>query len=195
MLVAGDWVALLDDTTFVARHAENGTRRFYAVSVTTGAQRVIYTGSVSRTSSPIVVSPDRKFVAFGVAVPNAGGEQIGVAALDGSSSRVVGPQFACGAGPVAWHPDGKHLLAWTYPSCRSDEYGEYLYLLSLNGDAPKQLTKRSGGQGESSYSLSPDGRTVLYETESGPGTRSIVEIDFSNALTGRAGGATNRRAP
>jgi Tol biopolymer transport system component len=192
-ITAGDWISLIDDTSFVARHAENGVRRLYVVSMSTGAQRVIYTGQASRAPSPIVVSPDRQWVAFSVAVPNAGGEQIGIAALDGSSSRLVGPPMECGAGPAAWHPDGKHILAWAYPSCASEAYGEYLYLLSLNGDAPKQLTKQSGGNGEWSYSLAPDGRTVMYETSVGKGTRSIVEIDFSTALGGRGG--ASRRTP
>lgn len=193
-ITAGDWISLIDDTSFVARHAENGVRRLHLVSMTTGAQHVIFTGQVSRAPSPIVVSPDRKWIAFSIAAPNAGGEQVGIAALDGTSSRVVGPPMECGAGPAAWHPDGKHLLAWAYPSCASGGDDEYLYLLSLNGDAPKQLTKQSGGHGEWSYSLAPDGRTVLYETETAPGTRSLVEIDFTGTLGGR-GAPPPRRTP
>jgi Tol biopolymer transport system component len=190
-----DWIALLDDTTFIARQGENGGSRLSAVSMTTGAQRVIYTGKVSRAPSPIVVSPDRKFVAFSVAAPTGGGEQVAVAALDGSASRVVGPPLQCGAGPAAWHADGKHLLVWGYPSCEG-EYYEALYLFSLNGDPPRQLTKQSGGGGESSYSLSPDGRTVFYETEVGRGMRSLVELDLGTSLGGRSGPTPSpKRAP
>ena len=75
-----------------------------------------------------------------------------------------------------FHPDGRHaILIGRIPG----ESVSKLFLLPLNGQAPRVLAQLTGRV--DNVWLSPDGTTLLYDMESAP-TTTIYELDASPIL-------------
>ena len=75
-----------------------------------------------------------------------------------------------------FHPDGRHLiLGGTTPG----ESISKLFLVPLNGDAPRVLSQFSRLNG-TAY-VSPDGRSLVFTSEGTP-TSTIYELDVTPIL-------------
>ncbi len=131
---------------------------------------------------PSMPSPDGKYVAY---TWNSRGERIlCVVGLDGSKPRVL---RATGNGvlellPVAWSPDGRHLLA---EFVKSDGARDMMLVAVADGTA--QLLKAVGKDLSPGGEFSPDGRYIAWATKDGlslfdlrTGTESPLIPDRSN---------------
>ena len=95
----------------------------------------------------------------------------------GSSRRTVSVPFAVSAFPWSqFHPDGRHvILIGRMPG----ETVTKIFLVPLNGDAPRVLTQFTGRV--YNMRMSPDGTTLVYDVEGAP-TTTIHELDVSPIL-------------
>ena len=78
-------------------------------------------------------------------------------------------------GQVVWSPDGSRLLA-----IRSSSTGGEIFLVTLDGNPPRQLTSNAGAQ----PSWSPDGSRVVYAFGIGvePSGIAIMDADGTNQV-------------
>ena len=130
-----------------------------------------------------VPSPDSKSVAYAWVNSN-GSSDLCVVGLDGSKPRVVRPG---GDGvvrqvPLAWSPDGKHLLA---EFVKTDNARDMMLVAVADGSA--KLLKALGKDLFRGGVFSPDGRYVAWATREGlslfdlqSGTESPLIQDRSN---------------
>jgi Tol biopolymer transport system component len=133
-------------------------------------------------AEPSMPSPDGKYVAY---TWNSGGERnLCVVGLDGSKPRVL---RATGNGvlhllPVAWSPDGRHLLA---EFVKTDGTRDMMLVAVADGSA--KLLKAMGKDLSPGGEFSPDGRYIAWAAKDGlslfdlrTGTESPLILDRSN---------------
>jgi len=152
----------------------------------TGQSRLLTdTGNVAGSggwAEPSMPSPDGKYVAY---TWNLGGERnLCVVGLDGSKPRVL---RAAGNGvlhllPVAWSPDGTHLLA---EFVKNDGTRDMMLVAVADGSA--KLLKAIGKDLSPGGEFSPDGRYIAWAAKEGislvelqTGTESPLIPDRSN---------------
>ncbi len=99
------------------------------------------------------------------------------------------------SGPVL-SPDGKHVVA-TVQDSTADGGRQHLWLLSVNGDPPRQLTfseKTAPGTGEVNPEFLPDGSELLYTVRKEGGGRLLrlpmaggepVEVKIERQIDGK----------
>ncbi len=83
----------------------------------------------------------------------------------------LGPQLIS----LAMDPAGRYIILRGWVA--GEQNGPHLVQIPLNGDPPRVLTKYPGfvGSGTNFYSLSPDGRTLIYDVET-VRSAALVEI-------------------
>ena len=70
----------------------------------------------------------------------------------------------CGISARTWHPDGRHLLVSTPTNC-GDRFD--IYLVPLDGGPARNLTAVDKvAVDTNAFSVSPDGKYVIYDSES-----------------------------
>ena len=99
-------------------------------------------GEVERTS---VWSPDGKQVLY------SHHDELHAVGSDGKSDRIL-----CAGGKAAWSPDGKKILYLA--SEKKDDREEYLYVMNIEGEKRKRLSKTTAVCGV----WSPDGKRIAY---------------------------------
>jgi Tol biopolymer transport system component len=129
-----------------------------------------------------VPSPDSKSVAY--TWSNRGSHDLRVVGLDGSKPRVLWAtrDGVRGHVPLAWSPDGKHLLA---EFVKTD--GTHDMMLVAVADGSSKLLKTTGKALSPGGVFSPDGRYIAWSTMEGislfeleTGTESPLVPDRSN---------------
>ncbi len=86
---------------------------------------------------------------------------------------------------LSWFPDGRTgVLAWT----AGEDQPVHLWLAGLHSGARRQITSGAGNSGETSPSVSPDGKKILY-TQNG-GEYIILSASLSDATLQRVVSST-----
>ena len=107
-------------------------------------------------------SPDGRQIAFVSDRPQAQqppGRIYLISPLGGPELKVS--DFAVNTAPV-WTPDGRHLIVGRSPSDPAGGGDAGLYLVSLDGRKPTQLTQAKTPVNHRSAAISPDGRHLAY---------------------------------
>jgi Tol biopolymer transport system component len=121
-------------------------------------------------AEPSVPSPDSKGVAYAWVNSSNGTADLCVVGLDGSKPRVL---RAAGNGvrghiPLAWSPDGRHLLAEFEKTDGTSDM-----MLVAVADGSTKLLKAMGKDRSPGGLFSPDGRYIAWATKEG---LSLVEL-------------------
>jgi hypothetical protein len=105
-----------------------------------------------------------------------------VMASDGSGAREIVCPFPCGG--ATWSADGQRLLV-----TGTNQLGENLFSLALDGTDPVQLTHTPAGTGVGNAAWSPDGRQIAYVESTGavPATVELMNADGTGAHTVASG--------
>jgi Tol biopolymer transport system component len=123
-------------------------------------------------------SPDGRLLAR-TAVNRKG---IDLAAIDGSSKRTLPVSFAFDQGnPVRFHPNGREIIA---PVAASDGSPAGLMAVPLDGSVPRRLVTFAKNETLMSYSISSDGKTILYVV-SGASATVLYDVDLSPGISGK----------
>jgi Tol biopolymer transport system component len=124
------------------------------------------------------VSPDGRLLARTAANRKA----IDLAAIDGSSKRTLPVSFAFDQGnPVRFHPNGREIIA---PVAASDGSPAGLMAVPLDGSSPRRLAAFGKNEKLMSYSISSDGKTILYVVSGAPST-VLLDVDLSPGIPGK----------
>ena len=91
--------------------------------------------------------------------------------------------------PARWSPDGRYLAVAQAPSGDTTQPGGGLFLLPLNGGAPRSLIRPVPGQVDYGPAFSPDGRRIAYISCNEPDVRMtcrvmVVDVDSTFASVG-----------
>jgi Tol biopolymer transport system component len=135
------------------------------------------------------VSPDGRWVAY--PAPDSQGpnsrDVVTIVPLAGGPSHTLPlTRSNCGTW-LSWHPDSKHIAVSGYNSC--GDYGVQIYLLPINGDAPRRLTVADSSADFDDMSFSPDGSTLAVECEQMPRAQiMLADLEAVLAATRGRGG-------
>ncbi|HUP87827.1 MAG TPA: hypothetical protein VM100_00600 [Longimicrobiales bacterium] len=147
-------------------------RRISLKSMSDGKERTLYEGDHGLRSFA-AVSADRKWVSIPI-THTSGGETVAIVPLAGGAPRILPFVMPCGIQVRDWHPDGRHIMVASTPNC-GDRFD--LFLLPLDGGPARNLTAVDKvAVDTNTYTLSPDGKYVVYDSELGWFTR-IGEIN------------------
>ena len=128
------------------------------------------------THSPLpdqqpVFSPDGKWLAF---VRDR--KELRVIDLDGKQERLLATAFiggGFGGGSVAWAPDNK----WIAYSADADRGLRNVFVVSVDGGAPKQVTFLANGS-LGSLDWSPDGKFLIFQTSQRTEQPEVMRLDL-----------------
>jgi Tol biopolymer transport system component len=122
---------------------------------------------MKRVGAPMA-SPDGKWVVFSVTDPaydeNDQSSDLWLAPTDGSSAPRQITFTKASEGGVVWSPDSRRLA---FSAKREGDETGQIYVLDLSGGEAQRVTSLSTGA--SSPQVSPDGRTILFNTTVYPG--------------------------
>ena len=137
-----------------------------------------------------VLSPDGNWIAIGSTgmKDNQPRPQWAVVSIDGKTTRLLGETMPCDAWPYQWLPGSRSLIAYGVQSC--DHYEPELYVVPIDGGPARHLPT----PGNVGVTLMPDGRNLLVATVEA-NTASIVAVDATKAMSGRAEQAGKPRKP
>lgn len=129
---------------------------------------------LAELSAP-AASADGKWIAYTVALPDvAANKNVSVVWLrgwDGSAARQIAPAAGHGAWQPAFVADGS---AVAYLSDAGEDHTTQVWIASLDGGAPRQVTHLPGGVED--YVLAPDGQRLVVTAEE-PGADGKKEAD------------------
>ena len=114
--------------------------------------------------------------------------QWAVVSIDGKTTRLLGETMPCDAWPFQWLPGSRSLIAFGVQSC--DRYEPELYVVPIDGGPARHLPT----PGNVGVTLMPDGRSLLVAAVEA-NTASIVAVDATKAMSGRAEQAGKPRKP
>lgn len=124
------------------------------------------------------LSPDAKWLAR-TAVNRKG---IDLAAVDGSTTRTLPVSFTFDPGnAVKFHPNGREIIA---PAAPAGNTPGGLMAVPLDGSAARRVVTFGKGEKLASYSISSDGKTIVYAVSGTPAT-VLLDIDLSPGIPGR----------
>jgi Tol biopolymer transport system component len=107
---------------------------------------------------------------------------IHLSAIDGSSTRTLPVSFAFDQeNPVTFHPNGREIIA---PTIASDGSPAGLMAVPLDGTAPRRLVTFGKNEKLMSYSISTDGKTIVYVVSGVPAT-VLLDVDLSPGIPGK----------
>ncbi len=115
-------------------------------------------------------SPDGKHIAF--TSDAGGGDNLWIAAADGSDARQITKETFRLLNNPAWTPDGKFLIARKHFTAERSLGAGELWMYSIDGGEGVRLTEKRDDQHDAGEpEVSPDGRFVYYSEDVSPGDR------------------------
>jgi eukaryotic-like serine/threonine-protein kinase len=176
---------------------EQGKRHIYVTLVGSSDVRQLTSGP-QRDAYP-VWSPDGRQIGFLRERPDGTTIQL-VSAVGGSDHRLS--DFR-GADSIAWSPDGQWLAAGRPGGEGPAAQGRGIYLVPVNGGAPRPLITSEPIAADSQPVFSPDGRRLAYAScsyseqfRAGVGDCDVflVELNTAGSLSGRPRRLTTQRS-
>ncbi|MDQ2711775.1 MAG: hypothetical protein M3Y72_15650 [Acidobacteriota bacterium] len=122
-------------------------------------------------------SPDGKWIAFCRGTEKAGGSLWMMPASGGTEHKITSLNSIAisSAKSLSWAPDSGFLVSSASFSS-GDENG--LYLVNIRTGAHRLLTQSPAGENDVAPAVSPDGRVLAFERDTGRGVSSIALLPF-----------------
>ena len=169
-IVISEHVAIASDghIRIVSMPIENGAVRQVSIPIADSGARIGNSGH----------SPDGKWI-FSEVVAGSPLTDLVIMSTAGDSTRIVHLPFQSAHCGVAMLPDGQHIIgAGRTPGDSTLK----IFVVLLNGGAPREFGGIPGHQCRGRLTLSPDGRQVAFTTTEGRYTSTILEVDFGPSL-------------
>ena len=119
-----------------------------------------------------IYSPDNKQIAYAWYDPKKfQGFDLWLTGVDGTGAHLLYHDETAAVFPVAWTPDGKNIIATV--SVLKGEKVRQIVLVSVANGSARLLKSSSPDRFPSKISVSPDGRSLVYDVPQADGKRDI----------------------
>jgi Tol biopolymer transport system component/DNA-binding winged helix-turn-helix (wHTH) protein len=131
-------------------------------------------------------SPDGRRISFIRHLAGGKAQILVIPAIGGPEVKVAETYSSPFWSNLAWSPDGKFLIFSGRDSAPDPSFAEappLLFLLVMETGEMRKLTDPHGTWGDGAPAISPDGRTLAFIRELGPGLQDLYLQSISNGLT------------